>query len=319
MRNPFREFIYFSRAERRGVVVLIAGIVLVFLSGHVYSYWRERQPLSEEEMERQAAAIAEYKSFLASLQEKEAEEKERDHRFRHSSKEQPPAAVLAPFDPNTADSAAFCRLGLPGWMARNILRYRDKGGKFRQAEDFKKIYGMTKEQFQILLPYIRIAPEESEEASVRLYNPPANSDSAALLQTVQEKYPEGTVIDLNRVDTTELKRIPGIGSSIARLIVGQRQRLGGFYSITQLEEVHLDAARLQPWFSIDTTAIRLLNLNRAGIEQLRAHPYINFYQAKAFVEYRKKRGKLHSLKPFILYEEFTETDLERIGHYVCFE
>ena len=26
-----------------------------------------------------------------------------------------------------------------------------------------------------------------------------------------------------------------------------------------------------------------------------------------------------SPKPFSLYEEFTETDLERIGHYVCFE
>ena len=52
---------------------------------------------------------------------------------------------------------------------------------------------------------------------------------------------------------------------------------------------------------------------------MRSHPYINFYQAKAIVEYRKKKGSLTSLKPFSLYEEFTETDLERIGHYVCFE
>lgn len=34
-----------------------------------------------------------------------------------------------------------------------------------------------------------------------------------------------------------------------------------------------------------------INLNKAGIERLRAHPYINFYQAKIIVEYRKKKEK----------------------------
>ena len=45
----------------------------------------------------------------------------------------------SPFDPNRTDSVTFCRLGLPAWMAKNILRYRSKGGKFRKAEDFKKV------------------------------------------------------------------------------------------------------------------------------------------------------------------------------------
>lgn len=320
MRNPLQEFFYFSRGERRGILVLIACILLVFLSGHIYTYWQNNRPLSKEEIEWQAATVAEYESFIASMRKKETE---KDNRFRNSFGKRPsPAVALAPFDPNVADSVTLCRLGLPGWMARNVLRYREKGGKFRKAEDFRKIYGMEEEQFQTLLPYIRIAPIAEEEAKPQaapLYNPPASSDSTLIARTAQEKYPAGTVIDLNRADTTELKKIPGIGSGIARMIVGYRQRLGGFYSITQLSEIHLDAARLQPWFSVDTQAIRLLNLNRAGIDQLRAHPYINFYQAKAFVEYRKKKGKLQSLKPFALYEEFSEGDLERIGHYVCFE
>ena len=125
--------------------------------------------------------------------------------------------------------------------------------------------------------------------------------------------------ETDNVHTTELKKIPGIGSGIARLIIGYRQRLGGFYNITQLQEIHLDTTQLQSWFSIDTRAIHLINLNRSSIERLRNHPYINFYQAKAFVEYRKKKGDLHSLKPFALYEEFSDTDLEKISHYVCFE
>ena len=116
-----------------------------------------------------------------------------------------------------------------------------------------------------------------------------------------------------------LEKIPGIGSGIARLIVGYRQRLGGFYQIEQLKDINLDTRQLQAWFSIDPTNVHRINLNRTGVDRLRSHPYINFYQAKAIVEYRKKKGSLTSLKPFSLYEEFTETDLERIGHYVCFE
>lgn len=314
IQKPFKDFFYFSRGERRGIVVLTAGIILVFLSGYIYLHWKERRQPSETEIQQQAAAIAEYETFLASIQEKERKDKYPEYR-----RERPTPAVLDIFNPNTADSSDFRRMGLPGWMARNILRYRNKGGKFRKAEDFRKIYGMTEEQYQTLLPYIYIAPEDAEVKRPHLYHSPAENDSTSTPRIIQEKYQAGIVIDLNRADTAELKKIPGIGSGIARLITGYRQRLGGFYNIGQLQEIKLDVHRLQPWFSIDAKAIRLINLNRAGIEKLRNHPYINFYQAKAFVEYRKKQGSFHSLKPFALYEEFTDADLERISHYVCFE
>ena len=200
-------------------------------------------------------------------------------------------------------------------MARNVVRYREKGGKFRRAEDFRKIYGLTPGQYETLRPYLRIAPEDTIRETVQLYLPPAKADSAAR----PFKYPEGTVVDLNRADTTELKKIPGIGSGIARMIAGYRQRLGGFYRIEQLAEINLDYEKLRPWFSIRADSIRRINLNRAGIERLRSHPYIDFYQAKAIVEYRRKHGVLKSLKVFALYEEFTPDDLERISHYACFE
>ena len=253
-----------------------------------------------------------YEAFAAALQEKEEEWKRRTSAYDRIP--QPPVR-LAPFDPNTADSATLRSLGLPGWMARNVVRYREKGGKFRRAEDFRKIYGLTPGQYETLRPYLRIAPEDTIRETVQLYLPPAKADSAAR----PFKYPEGTVVDLNRADTTELKKIPGIGSGIARLIAGYRHQLGGFYCIEQLQEINLDCEQLRSWFRIDTAAIQRLNLNKAGIERLRNHPYLDFYQARAIVEWRKKNGKLHSLKPFRLYEEFTEEDFKKLAPYVCFE
>jgi len=86
-----------------------------------------------------------------------------------------------------------------------------------------------------------------------------------------------------------------------------------------MEEIRLDISQLQEWFSVDSTEIRRISLNRSSAERLYSHPYINFYQARVIVEYRKKKGALKSLKPLALHEEFTEADLERIARYVCFE
>ena len=315
MQNPLKDFFYFTRGERRGILVLATGIILVFLFGYFHSYRKEHQPLSEEEMRQQAIAVAEYEDFIASVQEKQ---KKREKDFSRYPLKRAIPVSLFPFNPNTADSAAFHRLGLPEWMARNILHYRSKGGRFRKAEDFRKVYGLAEEQYQALMPYIRIAPEDTVRHT-RLHASLMSNDSTAPPKTVPYKYPAGTVVDLNLADTTELKKIPGIGSGIARLITNYRQHLGGFYRIEQLQDIHLDYHQLRSWFHIDIRAIRPINVNRSGIEKLRNHPYINFYQAKAFVEYRKKKGKLHNLKPFALYEEFSETDLEKISHYICFD
>lgn len=318
MQNPFKDFFYFSRGERRGILILITGIVLVFLSGFFYSYWKDMQFPSEEELKQQAIAEAEYNAFISSIEEKKEKEKLWKSKYPKYVHKELQIFDLTPFNPNTTDSATFCKLGLPGWMSRNILQYRRKGGKFRKAVDFKKVYGLTEEQYETLLPYIYIAPEDTVRNITRLYNHSSANDDNSNSQPTSYKYPIGTIVDLNKADTTELKKIPGIGSGIARILTAYRQRLGGFYRIEQLEDIHLNYHQLQSWFSIDPKDIHLINLNRIGIERLRSHPYINFYQAKAFVEYRKKKGALHNLKPFSLYEEFSEADLEKISHYVCF-
>ena len=318
MKNVLKTFFYFTRSERRGILLLCTLILLVSGGTQVYRHWQEKasRPSAEERAE-QLRMQQEYEDFLATIQEEEEKGRAR-HRPPEDTGFRPgkPAVTPFPFDPNRADSLTLCRLGLPGWMARNIVRYRERGGRFRHPEDFRKIYGLTDEQYAALEPYIRIAPQDTARpAPPRLYTAQTERDTLAR----PYKYPAGTVIELNRTDTTELKKIPGIGSGIARLITGYRQRLGGFYALEQLREIDLDPEPLRPWLRIDTTAIRRLNLNRVSVDRLRRHPYFNFYQARAIVEWRKKHGPLRNLKVFALYEEFTEADFERMRHYVCFE
>lgn len=320
MQRFLKEFFYYTREQRRGICLLIIGIIVVWIACTGYSAWKKSRPVPTAEIIQESMDKQKCQEFVASLQKENDGNKKffnsykDDYRSntnrRYPNKEEP--VVLTNFNPNTADSLTFRRLGLRGWMVKNILHYRSKGGHFRRPEDFKRIYGLTSEEYARLLPYIHLSPQDTTRTAPRLFHPG---------NKIQEiiKYPEGTLVNLNKADTTELKKIPGIGSGIARMIIGYRQRLGGYYKIEQLDEIHLDSKMIRKWFEVNPGEIHRINLNRAGIDRLRHHPYINFYQAKAIVEYRRKNSTINSLKPFSLYEEFTPNDLERISPYVCFK
>lgn len=316
----FRDFFFYTRNQRRGILLLVAAIVAVW----TVNWWLRpaERSFPQTDAAYMDSLMADYKDFLASVKYQDSIQ---EQRFKSQDK---PAnrPELRPFDPNEADSAQLRRIGLPGWMARNVVRYRQKGGVFRKPEDFRRIYGMTDERFETLRPYIRIARRDTATTPTivdKIQPDTTSKDSTRkpaipLFQHVR-KYPAGTIIELNQADTTELKKIPGVGSVIARMIVKYRTRLGGYYSVSQLKDIRLRADLLEPWFSVDTTAIRRINLNRGGTASLRRHPYINFYQARAIVEWRKEHGPLKDLTPFEQHPDFTKEDLERLGHYVCYE
>ena len=126
MQNPFKEFLYFSRGERRGILVLITGIILVFLSGYIYIYQRENRPLSDEVIRRQATAMAEYESFIASIQEKE---QKWDNRLKPSSQKQP-TTVSIPISPTPSFFADWdCPDGWRGTYSATVVK---EGSSIRQ-------------------------------------------------------------------------------------------------------------------------------------------------------------------------------------------
>ena len=137
-----------------------------------------------------------------------------------------------------------------------------------------------------------------------------------------EKYPEGTIIELNTADTTSLKKIPGIGTTFARRIVKYRELLGGFYTVEQLAEVYgIDAERyeaLAPWFTVDTGQIRPLDIQTLPAADLLRHPYLNYSQVKVILQLRKQKSRLSGWENLLLLEEFTDTDRERLTPYLLF-
>ncbi len=221
---------------------------------------------------------------------------------------------LFPFDPNTADSTQLLRLGLRPQQVRNIYKYRAKGGVFRKATDFARIYGLTVEQYRQLEPYIRIARNDVPASDVIQPKPekPAFRDTTNRLL----KLKPNENISLNTADTALLKRVPGIGSYLARAIVNYRERLGGFYCVEQLCEITYFPQESLPYFVISNVSIRKININRLTLNELRKHPYISYYQAKTIVDHRRIHGLISDLDELSLYKDFPQEAIERLRNYV---
>lgn len=223
---------------------------------------------------------------------------------------------LSAFDPNTADSTLLLSLGLQPWQVRSIYRYRAKGGIYRQPSDFARLYGLTVKQYKELLPYIRISDEYKSAAEVY-----GRTDGDKVVRDTL-RYPvklqPGQYVTLDDADTASLRKVPGIGRYYASRIVRYRNDLGGYVSVAQLSEIEGIPEAALPYFKVMGGAVRKLNLNRLTLNELKHHPYINFYQARRIIDYRRLKGPLHSIDDLRLLKDFSQRDIERLRPYVEF-
>lgn len=226
-----------------------------------------------------------------------------------------------PFDPNTADSSQLIRLGLQSWQVRNIYKYRARGGVYRKKEDFARLYGLTVKDYHRLEPYIRISSDYQPAAT--LVGDKANgtngTNGANGTNGVYPRKIDSTQhVVLNTADTTTLRQVPGIGIYFAKEIVRYGQRLGGYVSVDQLDEIADFPQASKKYFVVQQAHPKKLNVNQLTLQQLRRHPYINYYQARAIKEYCRLHGPLKSLDDLRLSRDFPPEVIQRLAPYVTF-
>ena len=220
------------------------------------------------------------------------------------------------FDPNTVDSITLLHLGFKPWQAKNMLKYRAKGGKYRKKEDMKKLYGMTDSMYIALEPYICITLENVLVDSAQVDS--AKMDSLPKWRSIKKD----TILNLRTADTTELKMIRGIGSYRAKMIVRYREQLGGYARVEQMLEARgmdkVVADSILPHFYIDSVIVNKMPVNKMRPEVLQRHPYLNFEQAKAIYEYRRKHIRIKSAEELKKIKGLSSEDIEKIVIYLDF-
>ena len=124
---------------------------------------------------------------------------------------------------------------------------------------------------------------------------------------------------LNTADTTQLMKVPGIGSYYAKEIIRHGKWIGGYVSVDQLTEIDDFPLESLSYLTLGSTPeVSRLNINMLSVDQLKRHPYINFYMARAIVNYRRLHGTISDLDDLHLLPEFPPEVIERLRPYVTY-
>ena len=299
----WKEFFYFNKSDRK-VLLLIAVFSIVFLLLSLFTS-------ESEDLGKAADSTAVASAFQDTLTGRRHTDSNPSTPYYASGTYKP---ERFPFDPNTADSTQLLRLGLQPWQVRNIYKYRAAGGVYTKPSDFARLYGLTAKQYRELEPYITISSDYRPASELLPKEKQVERDTV--------RYPVKICptehIALNTADTTMLRKVPGIGSYYARRIVSYRERLGGFVDVEQLREIEGFPEDAMKYFHVTAGNTRRLNLNKLTLAQLKAHPYINFYQARDIVDYRRLKGPLRSLNDLRLLANFPPEVIKKLEPYVEF-
>jgi competence protein ComEA len=302
-------FTHLSSTERKASFVLVVFILIISLINFSLPYLYSS---TKTDFTMFNAEIDQFKNDLILAEIEEEEEKKEKYyndenyskkfsKEKYASKEEPNPfktnPKLVPFDPNTAEEKTLLELGLDKKVVKGILNFRDKGGKFRVKSDFSKIYHLEEVDYNKLSAFISL-PDSLERKNFNNKTPKS-----------REPIP---IIDINKANTEEFRKLPGIGPSFSDRIVNYRNSIGGFHKVDQIADIYgfPDSLyqKIEPYMICKDVQLKKININTVSAEELKKHPFLKWKHVNAIVKYRKENGPYKSVETLRTIMEFDDKE-----------
>jgi DNA uptake protein ComE-like DNA-binding protein len=330
-KNIIYEYINFTKKERRGIALLVIIVMALAIAPYI---WQNAAKVKPSPIDSYTKAMLDSISIKVDTN-RTVNSRRQDYfmdpsRFRDYSpyvknNERSIQGELFYFDPNTLSEAGWVKLGVSQKAAANIIKYREKGGQFSTADDLDKMYSLSDDMVERLIPYVSIQRKDNlaktnfvKNSGDRPVGSQAKVANAAFNNTVKAD----NLIDINTADTTTFKTLPGIGSKLSARIVNFRDKLGGFLSVDQVGETFglQDSTyqKIKPMLVCNAALVKKININTATVEQLK-HPYLRYHQARNMVEYRNQHGAYKTLAELRNLATISDTELTKILPYLMIE
>ncbi|MCK5781204.1 MAG: helix-hairpin-helix domain-containing protein [Flavobacteriales bacterium] len=196
------------------------------------------------------------------------------------------------FNPNKFTEKQWLEFGFSPKQSEIICTYRDRIGGFKVKSDIERVFVIDSIKYIELYPYIDI-PLEVE---------------------VEE-------LNLNSATTADFIKVQGVGGVYSKLIVEYREKLGGYNSFYQLNEINgLDSSAIQiirrTFVLNEKYDIVKLNINSASFEELKSHPYINYRLAKELVGFRTNFRVFKTVEEIRNIEDMSDAYFNKIKLYL---
>jgi len=140
-----KDYFTFSRNERKGITILLILIFMLGIANKLVFYFEKPARIDFNLLDSASIKLGEHSDSL------------------NQTKTQ---TKLFRFNPNNIDSSALDSLDLPATVKSNLLKFRNKNGKFYAVSDFKKIYGVTDSVYSRMETYLFLDVEPNRQPSI---------------------------------------------------------------------------------------------------------------------------------------------------------
>jgi len=280
MNENLKDYFYFSRSEKNGLVILLVIIFLLIIFPYFYDFLNAGNPSDNSRFESE---IEQFNQTLSLKDEPEYQNKLDDYIIERYD-----SLKLFFFNPNNTSKENFIKLGLTEHQTKTVFNYLNKGGQFRVKQDFRKIYGIRPQQYQILEPFI-LLPDE---------NYLINKNNNAHTQITKDGSADLFVFDPNTATNEDFKTL-GLSDNVVKTIRNYLAKIGNFKTKEDFRKIYgipdEKYIQLEPYISISQADERkiekiVIELNSAETEDLIKIKGIGKTYAEAIKKYQQKLG-----------------------------
>lgn len=284
--NSFKSYFVFTRGERNGLLLLILLMVSLQLGYYFVGF------------PKAAPAVVEERQWLA-LQ----------HHIDSLQKTRPAKPRRYPFNPNYITDFKGYRLGMSVEEIDRLHAFRAQGKFVNSAEDFQAVTKVSDSLLAALSPDFKF-PDWVKAKSSKLRG--AGFREKPRMQ-----------IDINSATKEDLMAVYGIGEALSDRILKQKEILGGFVSMAQMQDVwglSSDVVeKLNTRFKVSAIPeVKKISINDASVKELSQFPYFRYALAKEIVTYRSMNGKIENIADLTKIKNFPVEKVDLIAVYLEF-
>ena len=260
-----KSLFYFSKEQRIGILVLFFVIVILQIT---FCFTDFNQPHHISLEEKQWISLG---------------KKSKEISYSDSA----PNYKVYSFNPNFISDEKAYRYGMTLEQIKRLRNYRNQGKFANSAKEFQMVTGISDSVLNAMAPHFKF-PEW-------VTNPSSN-----YIKSKWKEFPKKEtlkILDINLATKEDLMKVVGIGDAISDRIIKQKDLLGGFVSMDQMEEIWGLSPEviydLNKYFVIKSNPnIKKININSASIKELGQFYYFRYPISKNIVSYRSMNGNI---------------------------
>lgn len=271
----------FDRKQQRGIFIL-ALILLVLLGVRSYVEFTSKEVSLQVEVD--TLVQHQLDSLIA---------------IKESKKD-----TIYPFNPNYLTEYRAYQIGLDNDELSRLERFRESGSYINSVAHFKQVTQVSDAWVDSMSNYFKF-PSWVKNQRIAQDRPKAKPSRS---------------LNINKATAQQFQEVYGIGPSISKRIVAEREKLGGFINKEQLKLVYglkdSTVIRLLERFYVPSVTVNKIALNRASYDELLSIPYLADYQVEELIKERTLREGFTSWDKVVLTRYFPEEKLALIQLYL---